>query len=195
MLLVESRIVLHLSPANGLQSWTNRPPPFGAHPELQLPVGPHTNGTSPGSGAPSALWSPTTHWYVIVRLAAVTCGAFAVATLSASALAMVACRGTLDGEVLGAGERAEVHGVLQHLALVIEPADVDHERHGGEEDHDGERGEDGDGPSLFLQPFPHVGPPVGGRVHCPSNLDSDCEWRFIVVPRPGTKEPIGVIML
>ena len=31
--------------------------------------------------------------------------------------------------------------------------------------------------------------------HSPSNLDSDCEWRFIVVPRPGTKEPIGVIML
>ena len=38
--------------------------------------------------------------------------------------------------------------------------------------------------------------PLAGRWrHCPSNLDSDCEWSISVGPRPGTKEPTGVIML
>ena len=91
MLLVVSLIVLHLSPANGSQSWINRVAPFGVHPEDQVPVGPQTNGTSPGSGRPSPSRSPTTHSYLMVRPAVAICGAFAVATVLAIWLEMFAC--------------------------------------------------------------------------------------------------------
>ena len=90
----------------------------------------------------------------MVRPAVATCGAFAVATVRAIRARDVRLRATLNRQVLRAGERAEVHGVLQHLALVVQAADVDHERDGGEEDDDGERGQDGDGAVFVLQPVP-----------------------------------------
>ena len=63
-----------------------------------------------------------------------------------------------------------------------------------EEDDDGERGQDRDGASLLLQSI-SCWSSRGRSLSLPSNLDSDCEWRFIVVPRPGTKDPTGVSML
>ena len=84
----------------------------------------------------------------------------------------------------------------KHLALVVQAADVDHERHGGEEDHDGERGQDGDGAVFVLHPFRiMLLPPRAVGVITPRTSTPTASGAFIVVPRPGTKEPIGVIML
>ena len=123
--------MLHLSPANGSHSWVERPLRV-VQPDDQLPaVGPHTYGMSIASGAPSPSRSPTMHRYVMFTPSVASWGAFAIATVRA--IRDGGRRGrALDREILRAGERAEVDGVLQHLAFVVETADIDREGHGAE---------------------------------------------------------------
>ncbi len=91
VLAVDSRMVLHLSPANGSHTCVDLPLRV-IHPDDQLPdTGPHTNGMSSASGAPSPLRSPTTHLYEMLMPTEASCGALAVATVRATPEAIVAC--------------------------------------------------------------------------------------------------------
>ena len=93
----------------------------------------------------------------------------------------------MNGKLLRAGEGAEVHRVLQHLALVVEAREVDGERDRGEE-HDQDQREDDDDDALFaVEPLAE-----GLEGGHPSYLDSEVECRVSPSPIP-TIDPMGVM--
>ena len=177
MLLVVSRIVLHLSPANGLQSWTIRLRPWRSTRDDHVPVGPQTNGMSSGSGMPSPLRSPTTHWYMIVRPDVATCGAFAIATVRAIALAMFACAEPCTGRSCAPASEPKSTAFCRTWRSWYRRLMSITNATAAKRITMVSAAKTAMAPcSSFSRSLMMVLPSPGVGVISPSNLDSDCEW-------------------
>ena len=102
----------------------------------------------------------------------------------------------LGGQLAGAGERPEVHGRLQHLALVTQASQVDREGHRTHQHHEQQGRDDHDRAVLLLEPIgttEQASEPAGSlHRHCPSNRASDTPRTARVSPSP-TKLGSGVM--
>ena len=85
--------------------------------------------------------------------------------------------GVRDRQQVGAGERAEVDGRLDHVALVPQTREIEDHGRGSDHHHHQQGDDDGDDPALVLESSADA---TGG--HWPSNLASATEVMSICDP-------------